>query len=201
MCYLFRCRNFQLMNYSYCGQICVFKWYSLAEKRRFVCWSVFEQTQTRLCSVRLWDGLCPPSSCKCKRAQTKNHYRIGDSYPRDAAWCLGGARLPTRCLPGNRWRAHWPFQSRENHVSCRALQSYKLPSDWAIELFKLSTDSASLVVEIEKKFFLVFGGGFSGGNTTNRGVLGYLYLALGSNPLDHYYGSRFFWKRGQNPCL
>ena len=32
----------------------------------------------------------------------------------------------------------------------------------ARELFKPSTDSASLVVEIEKKFF-VFGGGVSGG--------------------------------------
>jgi len=32
----------------------------------------------------------------------------------------------------------------------------------AIELFKPPTDSASLVVEIEKKIF-VFGGGFSGG--------------------------------------
>ena len=41
--------------------------------------------------------------------------------------------------------------SRENHVSCRALQSCNPPGDWARELFKPSTDSASLVVEIEKK--------------------------------------------------
>ena len=39
-------------------------------------------------------GLCPPSFCKCKRAQTKNHYRTEDSYPRYAASCLGGAGLP-----------------------------------------------------------------------------------------------------------
>jgi len=62
------------MNYSYCGQTCVFKWYSLAEKMHFVWWSMLKQTQTRPCSVRLWDGLCPPSSCKCKWVQTKNHY-------------------------------------------------------------------------------------------------------------------------------
>ena len=52
------------------------------------------------CDFFLWGyvknlGLCPPSFCKCKRAQTKNHYRTGDSYPRHAALCLGGARLPT----------------------------------------------------------------------------------------------------------
>jgi len=94
------------MNYSYSGQTCVFKWYSLAEKIQFVCWSVLEQTQTRLCSLRMWDGLCPSSSCKCKRAQTKHHYRTGDSYPRHAASCLVEARLPTWRLPGNRRRAH-----------------------------------------------------------------------------------------------
>jgi len=44
-----------LINYSCCGQTCVL-WYSLAEKRRFVCWSMLEQTQTRLCSVRLWES-------------------------------------------------------------------------------------------------------------------------------------------------
>jgi len=37
-----------------------------------------------------------------------------------------------------------PFKSRKNHVSCRALQSYNSPGDWAKELFKPSTDSASL---------------------------------------------------------
>ena len=35
------------------------------------------------------------SSCKCKRAQTKNQYRTGNSYQRHAASCLGGARLLT----------------------------------------------------------------------------------------------------------
>ena len=37
----------------------------------------------------------PPSSCKCKRAQTKNRCRTGDSYLRLAASRLGGARRPT----------------------------------------------------------------------------------------------------------
>ena len=40
-----------------------------------------------------------------------------------------------------------PFKSRVRHVSCRALQSYNPPGDWARELFKASTHSASLVVE------------------------------------------------------
>jgi len=72
----------------------------------------------------------------------------------------------------------------------------------AIELESCSntTDSASLVVEIEKKIF-VFGGGFSGGNAISGGVFGYLYLALGPNPLSHHYGSRFCRKLGQNPRL
>ena len=60
-----------------------------------------------------------------------------------------------------------PFKSRENHVSCRALQSYNSPGDWARELFKPSTDSARLVVEIEKKIF-----SFSVGNATSGGIFG-----------------------------
>jgi len=53
---------------------------------------------------------------------------------------------------------------------------------------------------MEKKCFR-FRWGFSEGNATSGGVFGYLYLALGSNPLGHYYGSRFFRKLGQNPRL
>jgi len=41
------------------------------------------------------------------------------------------------------------------HFSSRALQSYNSPAARARELFKPSTDSASLVVEIEKKRFSV----------------------------------------------
>ena len=40
-------------------------------------------------------GLCPPSSCKCKRAQTKNHYHTEESHAGHAALCLGGVRLLT----------------------------------------------------------------------------------------------------------
>jgi len=54
------------------------------------------------------------------------------------------------------------IKSRENHVSCRALQSYNSPGDWARELFKPSADSASLVVETEKKNFSFLVGGFKG---------------------------------------
>ena len=46
-----------------------------------------------------------------------------------------------------------PFLSRVRHFSCRALQSYNSQGDWAREMFKHSTDSASLVVKIEKKMF------------------------------------------------
>jgi len=63
---------------------------------------------------------------------------------------------------------------------CRALQSYYSPSDWARELFKPSTDSASLVVEIKKTFFR-FRWGFSGGNARSGGGVGHLYLALDPN--------------------
>ena len=45
----------------------------------------------------------------------------------------------------------------QNPKSCRALQSYNSPGDR--ELSKPSTDSARLVVKIEKKTFSVFGGG------------------------------------------
>ena len=53
----------------------------------------------------------------------------------------------------------------ENHVSCRDLRSYNSTGDCARELFKPSTDSASLVVKIEKKIFS-FLVGVSGGNAT-----------------------------------
>ena len=47
----------------------------------------------------------------------------------------------------------YPFQSRVRYFSCRALQSYYSPGDWARETFKHSKDSTSLVVKIEKKIF------------------------------------------------
>jgi len=62
------------------------------------------------------------------------------------------------------------------------------PAARARELFKPSTDSASLVVKIIKKTFFVFGGRFSGGDVTMRacfGNFGYLWPALDPNP--------FYW--------
>ena len=52
-----------------------------------------------------------------------------------------------------RYISVFPFKSRVRHVSYRALQSHNSPGDWVKELFKPSTDSASLVVEIEKRNF------------------------------------------------
>jgi len=61
----------------------------------------------------------------------------------------------------------------------------------AKELFKPSTDSASFLVKIEKKFF-VFGLAFSGSDVTIRAcfqIFGHLYL--GPNPLTHSFESKF----------
>ena len=48
-------------------------------------------------------------------------------------------------------------------ILAQGLQRCNSPADWARTLFKPSTDSASLLVEIEKKFFILglwfFGGG------------------------------------------
>jgi len=96
-----------------------------------------------------------------------------------------------------------PFKSRVRHFSCRTLQSYNSPGDWARELFKPSTDSASLVVKIEKNNFL-FRWGFSEGDVTKRtcfGKVGHPWPALGPNPLTHSIGSKFCWKLDENPRL
>ena len=53
-----------------------------------------------------------------------------------------------------------PFQSGESPKSRRALQTYNSPGDWARELSKPCTDSASLVVKIEKKRFSISVGEF-----------------------------------------
>ena len=47
------------------------------------------------------------------------------------------------------------FQSRVRHF-CKTLQSYNSPAPRARELFKPSTDLASLLVEMEKNFFAVW---------------------------------------------
>ena len=80
------------------------------------------------------------------------------------------------------------------HFSCRALQSYNSPGDWASELFKPSTDSASLVVKIEKKNFSFRVWAFLG-PTSKVGVFlryfGHLCLAPGSVPMSHFWTQSF----------
>jgi len=69
------------------------------------------------------------------------------------------------------------------------LQRYNSPADWAWKLFKPSTDSASLLVEIEKKFF-VLGLGFSVGDVTMRAcfcVFDQIYPAMGANPMSIFW--------------
>ena len=96
-----------------------------------------------------------------------------------------------------------PFQSRVRHFSCRALQSYNSPGDWGRELFKPSTDSASLVVKIEKKIF-VLGLSFSGGNVTSMDVFALFWPSFPGpvrRPNGQFLDSKFSWKLGQNPRL
>jgi len=67
----------------------------------------------------------------------------------------------------------------------------KSPAARARELFKPSTDSASLLVEIGKNVLRLT---FSGGDVTMRAcfqIFGHLYLALGPNPLTHPFESKF----------
>ena len=55
-------------------------------------------------------------------------------------------------------------------------------------------DSGSLVVEIEKKNYFALDLGFSGGYITMRACFenfGYLWPALGSNSLTHYFDLSF----------
>jgi len=104
----------------------------------------------------------------------------------------------------SKFNAVQPFQSRVRHFSCRVLKSYNSPGDWARELFIPSTDSASLVVKIEKKKFSFCVWAFQG-VTSQVGVFlhyfGHLCLALGAVPMGHFLDSKFSWKLGQNPYL
>ena len=87
-------------------------------------------------------------------------------------------RLDTNKTGGNAKRA---FQSRKSPKSCRALQSYKTPGDWARELSKPSTHCASLVVKIEKKRFS-FLVGVSGRDVTKKACFGIWPLLAGPGP-------------------
>jgi len=97
--------------------------------------------------------------------------------------------LPNKILGGV------PFKSRVRHVSCRALQSYNSPGDWARELFKPSTHSASLVVEIKKKFFRFRG------KCHKWGCFWLLLTGPGPQPIGPLLWLKLLWKLGQNPRL
>jgi len=93
-------------------------------------------------------------------------------------------------------------RARQNFAS--SLQRCNSPLDWARELSKPSSDSTSLLLEIEKKTIFVFGLGFAGETAASGGIFaffGHLYLALDHNPLRHYFVSIFVWKLGHNPRL
>jgi len=55
-------------------------------------------------------------------------------------------------------------------MSAQGLQRYNSPADWARKLFKSSTDSASHLLEIEKKIFR-FAFGVLWGDVTSGGVI------------------------------
>ena len=81
---------------------------------------------------------------------------------------------------------------------------HKSPAARARELFKPSTDSASLLVVIEKKKFFVLGLSFSGGNVTSRGVFAFFWPHLpGPRCCTNgtFFDLKFSWKLGQNPRL
>jgi len=107
-------------------------------------------------------------------------------------WVPGG--FPTAISTGT---GRFTFKACKNHCFDRALQHYYSPADFARELFKPSTDSASLVVQIEKKFFVLHVG-FSLGDVilgTCFCPCGQIYLALGTNSTSHC------WNLGCHPNL
>ena len=96
--------------------------------------------------------------------------------------------------------APMPFKSRESHFFAELFNPI---TRQARELSKPSTDSASLLIEIEKNVFRFRFGVRWGGRYkwVCYCFFCHLYLALDSNPLSRYFGSRFVWKLRQNPRL
>jgi len=73
---------------------------------------------------------------------------------------------------------------------------HKSPATRARELFKPFTDSASLLVDIEKKIF-VFGLAFAGENFTSGGVFAFFWPPLpgpGPQPIDPFFWLNFFFR-------
>ena len=68
-----------------------------------------------------------------------------------------------------------------SHISCAALQLNNSPGDWAKELFKLSKDTASLLVWILKTSYVLDFVFFVGDNVSKIGLgsFGQSHLALG----------------------
>jgi len=78
------------------------------------------------------------------------------------------------------------------HFFCKqALQCHNSLANWARELFKPSTDLASLLIENEKQFYVL---GFSVGNATSGGVFVFFcqhYLAMDASPISQFW--QFFF--------
>jgi len=82
----------------------------------------------------------------------------------------------------------------------RPFFGHKSPAARARELFKPSTDSASLLVDIEKKSF-TFSVGIFWRWCHNEGMFWKFWSPLADprpNTLTHSIGSKFCWKLGQN---
>jgi len=85
----------------------------------------------------------------------------------------------------------WPFNDRVSQYIGPPFFDHKSPAYRARELFKSSTDSASLVVNNEKKNF-VLDLSFSGGIVTSRGVFALFWPSLpGSGRRPN--GPSMFW--------
>jgi len=87
---------------------------------------------------------------------------------------------------------------------CNFLQLHNSPVDWATDLFKHSTDSASLLAYFEKKLggFGVLCGWRHNGSMSSR-FYDWSYLALRANPTGHIFGLKFFFleSRLSSDCL
>ena len=90
--------------------------------------------------------------------------------------------------------------SRNAKILAQGLQHYNSPADWTTKLFEPSTDSASLLVEIEKKFFLFWVCGSLGGGRHkwewHFHFFGLVYADLDANPMSQFFRSSFFFKTG-----
>ena len=87
-----------------------------------------------------------------------------------------------------------PFNPAIAIIMAQGLQRYNSPADWARKLLKPSTDSASLLVEIEN-FLFILGLWFSGGGRHKWGChfhfIGLVYAALDTNPTGQLFRSSF----------